>query len=170
MRVTGDLGFSSLVLVVVCVVVAVIGFVIRHKWQVSEARKEEIKRLFILAAEETARAEKEASYEYGTAVSAAPTNLCAVCYFPATARCAQCKSVRYWCVFKLCLKIRVFFPIFLFKLAWVVVVCGGRFFRLYDYNLLSRTFSNFCLRLKMGILVLISFSGVYLFWFRKTPH
>ncbi|KAG5031190.1 hypothetical protein AAZX31_06G089200 [Glycine max] len=95
MRVTGDLGFSSLVLVVVCVVVAVIGFVIRHKWQVSEARKEEIKRLFILAAEETARAEKEASYEYGTAVSAAPTNLCAVCYFPATARCAQCKSVRY---------------------------------------------------------------------------
>ncbi|KAG5034451.1 hypothetical protein JHK87_009361 [Glycine soja] len=95
MRVTGDLGFSSLVLVVVCVVLPVIGFVIRRKWQVSEARKDEIKRLLVLAAEETARAEKEASYEYGTAVSAAPSNLCAVCYFPATARCAQCKSVRY---------------------------------------------------------------------------
>ncbi|RZC15798.1 ubiquitin carboxyl-terminal hydrolase 17-like isoform X1 [Glycine soja] len=95
MRVTGDLGFSSLVLVVVCVVLPVIGFLIRRKWQVSEARKDEIKRLLVLAAEETARAEKEASYEYGTAVSAAPSNLCAVCYFPATARCAQCKSVRY---------------------------------------------------------------------------
>ncbi|TKY74468.1 Ubiquitin carboxyl-terminal hydrolase 16 [Spatholobus suberectus] len=95
MRVTGDLGFSSLVLVVVCVVVPAIGFVIRRKWQVSEARKEEIKRLLILAAEETARAEKEASYEYGAAVSAAQSNQCAVCYFPATARCAQCKSVRY---------------------------------------------------------------------------
>ena len=41
MRVTGDLGFSSLVLVVVCVVLPVIGFVIRRKWQVSEARKDD---------------------------------------------------------------------------------------------------------------------------------
>nr|KYP70089.1 Ubiquitin carboxyl-terminal hydrolase 16 [Cajanus cajan] len=91
MRVTGDLGFSSLVLVLLLL----IGFVIRRKWQVSEARKDEIKRLLILAAEETARAEKEAFYEYDTALSAARTNQCAVCYFPATARCSQCKSVRY---------------------------------------------------------------------------
>ena len=165
MRVTGDLGFSSLVLVVVCVVLPVIGFVIRRKWQVSEARKDEIKRLLVLAAEETARAEKEASYEYGTAVSAAPSNLCAVCYFPATARCAQCKSVRYWCVFKLCLRI----PVFMWHWLWLFV--GVVFSYSYDYNLLCRTFSNFCLGLKMGMLTLISFSGVHLFWFLKqTPH
>ncbi|KAL2340024.1 hypothetical protein Fmac_007964 [Flemingia macrophylla] len=99
MRVTGDLGFSSLVLVVVVVaVLPLIGFVILRKWQLSEARGEDIKRLLILAAEETARAENEALYAYDTAVSAAPTNHCAVCYFPATARCSQCKSVHYWCV------------------------------------------------------------------------
>jgi len=102
MRVTGDLGFSSLVLLVLCLVVPVIGLVISRRWQVSEARKGEIRRLLVLAAEETARAEREASYAYGAAVSAAASNQCAVCYFPATARCAQCKSVRYWCVLKLC--------------------------------------------------------------------
>ncbi|CAL0319303.1 unnamed protein product [Lupinus luteus] len=101
MRVTGDLGFSSLVLVVVvCVVVpAVIGFVIRLKWQFAVARKEEINRLLILAAEETARAEREASYSYLYSTAAvyitSKINQCAVCYFPATARCAKCKSVRY---------------------------------------------------------------------------
>lgn len=98
MRVTEDLGFSSLVLLVVCLAVPVIGLVISRRWQVSEAKKEEIRRLLVLAAEETARAEKEA---YRT-VTAAPSNQCAVCYFPATARCAQCKSVRYWWVLKLC--------------------------------------------------------------------
>ncbi|OIV96592.1 hypothetical protein TanjilG_28449 [Lupinus angustifolius] len=101
MRVTGDLGFSSLVLVVVvCVVVpAAIGFVIRRKWQFAVVRKEEINRLLILAAEETARAEREASYSYLYSTAAVSTttkiNQCAVCYFPATARCAKCKSVRY---------------------------------------------------------------------------
>lgn len=97
MRLTGDLGFSSLVLLVVPVVLLVIGFVIRRKWLLAVARNEEIKRLLILAAEETERAEREASYEYGyaAAVSATNNNRCALCYFPATARCKQCKSVRY---------------------------------------------------------------------------
>ena len=98
MRVTGDLGFSSLVLVVVCVVVPVIGFVIRRKWQIAVARNEEIKRLLILAAEETARVERETLYSSGAVVSATNNYQCALCYFPATARCAKCKSVRYWCV------------------------------------------------------------------------
>lgn len=98
MRLTGDLGFSSLVLVVVSVVLLVIAFVIRRKWLHAAARNEEIKRLLILAAEETERVEREASYEYGAAVSATNINRCALCYFPATARCKQCKSVRYWCV------------------------------------------------------------------------
>ncbi|CAJ2641100.1 unnamed protein product [Trifolium pratense] len=98
MHVTGDLGFFNLVLVVVvCVVFPVIGFIIRRKWQLAVARNEEIKRLLILAAEETARVEREASYVSSAAVVSATTSnyQCALCYFPATARCAQCKSVRY---------------------------------------------------------------------------
>lgn len=65
MRVTVDLGFYSLVFVVlVCVVFPVIGLVIRYKWRRSEERAEEIKRLLILAAEESARAEREAAASY----------------------------------------------------------------------------------------------------------
>ncbi|CAI8599164.1 unnamed protein product [Vicia faba] len=96
MRVTGDLGFSNLILVVVCVVLPVIGFVIRRKCQVAVARNEEIKRLLILAAEETERVEREALYVSAPVVFATANNYqCALCYFPATARCAKCKSVRY---------------------------------------------------------------------------
>lgn len=99
MFVTGDLGFSNLVLVVVCVVLPVIGFVICRKWQVAVARNEEIKRLLVLAAEETERVEREALYVSAPVVFAPANNYqCALCYFPATARCAKCKSVRYWCV------------------------------------------------------------------------
>ncbi|XP_028777759.1 ubiquitin carboxyl-terminal hydrolase 16 isoform X2 [Neltuma alba] len=94
MRVTGDLGFSSLVLVVVCFVVPVIGFVIHRKWQFALARQEEIKRLLILAAEEAARAESEASYTYAT-FPAPKINQCALCYSPTTTRCSRCKAVRY---------------------------------------------------------------------------
>lgn len=97
MRVTGDLGFSSLVLLVVLLVIPVIGFVIHRKWQFALARQEEIKRLLILAAEEAARAETEASYAYAT-VSVPKNNQCAVCYCPTTTRCARCKAVRYWYV------------------------------------------------------------------------
>lgn len=93
MLVAGVLGFQSLVLVV-CLVVPVIGFVVRRKWRLALARKEEIKRLLILAAEEAARAELEASADYGVVAAVAP-NQCAVCYFPTTTRCAQCKAVRY---------------------------------------------------------------------------
>ncbi|KAI4337608.1 hypothetical protein L6164_016002 [Bauhinia variegata] len=94
MRVTGDLGFSSLILMVVCLVIPVIGFVIRRKLQHAVARKEEIKRLLILASEEAARAELEASYAYGS-VFVPKTNQCAVCYCSTTRRCSQCKAVRY---------------------------------------------------------------------------
>ncbi|KAF2298735.1 hypothetical protein GH714_026334 [Hevea brasiliensis] len=64
MHVTGDLGFSSLVLLL-CVVLPVIAFVIRRKWRLSVARQEEIKRLLILASEEAARAELEATVSSG---------------------------------------------------------------------------------------------------------
>ena len=99
MRVAKDLGFSSLVLVVLCLAVPVIGFVIRRKWQHAVARRDEIKRLLILASEEAERVEQEATYEYGTvSVSIDKTNQCAVCYCPTTRRCAQCKAIRYWYV------------------------------------------------------------------------
>ncbi|KAL5102536.1 hypothetical protein RYX36_006863 [Vicia faba] len=72
MRVTVDLGFYSLLFVVlVCVVFPVIGLVVRYTWRRSEERAGEIKRLLILAAEESARAEREAaaSYHYDDANS-----------------------------------------------------------------------------------------------------
>ncbi|KAI9106565.1 hypothetical protein K1719_022093 [Acacia pycnantha] len=94
MRVTRDLGFSSLVLLVVCFVLPVIGFVIHRKWQFALARQEEIKRLLILAAEEASRAETEASYSYATFYDP-KVNQCAVCYSPTTTRCSRCKAVRY---------------------------------------------------------------------------
>ncbi|EXC16662.1 Ubiquitin carboxyl-terminal hydrolase 16 [Morus notabilis] len=93
MLVAGVLGFQSLVLVV-CLVVPLIGFVVRRKWRLALARKEEIRRLLILASEEAARAELEASAQYGV-VAAVAQNQCAVCYFPTTTRCARCKAVRY---------------------------------------------------------------------------
>ncbi|GLT93728.1 hypothetical protein SLE2022_115050 [Rubroshorea leprosula] len=95
MYTVGDLGFSSLVLVV-SLVLPVISFVIRRKWRLAVARKEEIKRLLVLAAEEAARAELEASLGYGAAVTVSTGyQQCAVCYSPTPTRCARCKAVRY---------------------------------------------------------------------------
>ncbi|KAK4571907.1 hypothetical protein RGQ29_030347 [Quercus rubra] len=104
------LGFQCLFLVFI----AAIGFLIRRKWRLSVARKAEIKRLLVLAAEEAARVELEATTGYGygysysyshspaesvaTPAPAAPisTNYqCAVCCSPTTTRCARCKAVRY---------------------------------------------------------------------------
>lgn len=106
MLVGGDLGFPYLVLVVVVVLfVPVIGFVVRRKWRHAAARREEIKRLLVLASEEAARAELEATvgYSVSTATSAAaassvslkPQYQCAVCFCPTTTRCSKCKAVRY---------------------------------------------------------------------------
>lgn len=97
MHVTGDLGFSSLVLVV-SFIFPVIALFIRRKWRRAVARKEEIKRLLILASEEAARAEFEASYGYNTTVYVTQHPQCAVCFSPTTTRCARCKAVRYWYV------------------------------------------------------------------------
>ncbi|CAL0315559.1 unnamed protein product [Lupinus luteus] len=95
MRVTVDLGFSSLVFpCLVCVVAFVIGFVVRRKWMRAVARAEEVKRLLDFAKEEAARVESEASYQYG-AVLVAKNTQCAVCFCPTTTRCARCKAVHY---------------------------------------------------------------------------
>ncbi|KAH8516201.1 hypothetical protein Peur_047516 [Populus x canadensis] len=96
MHVEGDLGFSSLVVLVFCVVVIPVGwFVIRCKWRGVVARKEEIKRLMVLAAEEAARAEFEATVSYGTVPVSKNNYQCVVCFCPRTTRCARCKAVRY---------------------------------------------------------------------------
>ncbi|CAJ1971680.1 unnamed protein product [Sphenostylis stenocarpa] len=96
MRVTIDLGFWSLVLVaVVCVVLPAIGFLIRRRWRRAEARAEEIKRLLVLAEEESVRAETEASYYQHSVVSVPKNKICAVCFCPTTTRCARCKAVHY---------------------------------------------------------------------------
>ncbi|XP_027940412.1 ubiquitin carboxyl-terminal hydrolase 17-like [Vigna unguiculata] len=96
MRVTIDLGFRSLVLVaVVCLVLPAISFVLRRRWRRAEARAEEIKRLLVLAEEETVRAETEASYYRYGAVSVPKNKVCAVCFSPTTTRCARCKAVHY---------------------------------------------------------------------------
>ncbi|XP_052189322.1 ubiquitin carboxyl-terminal hydrolase 16 [Diospyros lotus] len=97
MPVGGDLGFPYLVLVV-SIVGPVVGFVLLRKWQLSVARSEEIKRLLVLASEEAARAELEASVNYVASVETIPRPLlyqCAVCYSPTTTRCSRCKAVRY---------------------------------------------------------------------------
>ncbi|KAK8597078.1 hypothetical protein V6N13_001708 [Hibiscus sabdariffa] len=90
----GDLGFSSLVLVI-SFVIPLIGFFIRRQWRLSIARQVEIKRLMILASEEAARAELEASLGYGTNSVLQNYHQCAVCYSPTTTRCSRCKAVRY---------------------------------------------------------------------------
>lgn len=80
----------------VSLVLPLISFLIRRKWRLSVARQAEIKKLLILASEEDARAELEASFGYGTVSSSRNYHQCAVCYSPTTTRCARCKSVRYW--------------------------------------------------------------------------
>ena len=94
MLVAWDLGFQSLVLAA-CLVFPVIVLVIRHKWRLGMARKEEINWLLVLASEEAAKIEHEASFGY----IPAPVSLnlhCALCFSPTTTRCARCKAVRYW--------------------------------------------------------------------------
>ncbi|XP_038884702.1 ubiquitin carboxyl-terminal hydrolase 17-like isoform X2 [Benincasa hispida] len=93
MLVAGDLGFQSLVLAV-CLVFPVIGLVLRHKWQLGMARKEEINRLLVFASEEAARVELQASFGYIPAPISL-NHLCALCFSPTTTRCARCKAVRY---------------------------------------------------------------------------
>ncbi|XP_068313355.1 ubiquitin carboxyl-terminal hydrolase 16-like isoform X2 [Pyrus communis] len=96
MHVAGDLGFRSLVLVA-CFLAPVIGFfVVRRKWRLANARREEIRRLLVLAKEEAARAEFEVTAGYGAAsVAEIKGPYCVVCYCPTTTRCARCKAVRY---------------------------------------------------------------------------
>ncbi|XP_074369865.1 ubiquitin carboxyl-terminal hydrolase 17-like [Apium graveolens] len=99
MLVRGDLGFVA----VIAVVLAVIWWVIRRKWRIAAARREEIHRLLVFAAEESARAEFEATVMYESAAKEefvkekvpVVKNQCALCFSPAAKLCSQCKAVRY---------------------------------------------------------------------------
>ncbi|GER36966.1 ubiquitin carboxyl-terminal hydrolase [Striga asiatica] len=99
------------------VVVAVVfaWLVGRWKWRCAAARGEDIRRLMMLASEETARAELEAASgyrSYGSALAAEPVvegpvsgpgsyvgrklqYQCEVCFSPTTTRCKKCKSTHY---------------------------------------------------------------------------
>lgn len=80
----------------VSIIIPLFGFFIRRKWRLSIARQAEIKKLMILASEEAARAELEASIGYGSVPVSRNYHQCAVCYCPTITRCARCKAVRYW--------------------------------------------------------------------------
>ncbi|CAH8384727.1 unnamed protein product [Eruca vesicaria subsp. sativa] len=91
-----DLGLSSLVLVISLFLPLIGFFVVRRQWKLAAMRREEIRRLLIHAAEEAARVEREASFEFSS-VPVPVTNsfYCPVCYCPALTRCSRCKAVRY---------------------------------------------------------------------------
>lgn len=96
MLVSGNIGLQVLF---VFVVFPVICLVIRRKWRLSVARKEEINRLLVLSSEEAFRAELEASARYSSSSFTPLGHQCAVCYSPTTTRCSRCKAVRYWYVY-----------------------------------------------------------------------
>ncbi|XP_010523321.1 PREDICTED: ubiquitin carboxyl-terminal hydrolase 17 [Tarenaya hassleriana] len=90
MPVPGTLEFQVLLIGFVLLVF----LLVRRQWRASAARKEEVFRLVAFATEQSYMAEVRAvaNYEY---VSAPKVHRCAVCLYPTTTRCAQCKSVRY---------------------------------------------------------------------------
>ncbi|CAA7400929.1 unnamed protein product [Spirodela intermedia] len=101
------LGLPSALKLACLLFVPVFALVIRRKWKLAAASREEVKRLVILAAEEAANAEIEAANEYRTRLeyesspsSAAASEpkgkpMCAVCNRPTTTRCSRCKAVKY---------------------------------------------------------------------------
>ncbi|KAI4321109.1 hypothetical protein MLD38_034529 [Melastoma candidum] len=96
-----DLGPQGLLLLFACLAFPLlVGLFVRREWRKSVSRGEEVRRLLVLAKEEAARAELEASYGYGgygDVFSPQPPRdyFCAVCYCPTTTRCSRCKAVRY---------------------------------------------------------------------------
>lgn len=97
----GNLGHAGAALVLILVVGPVLALVVRRRWRLAVARREEVQRLVLLAAEEAERAEMEAALAYSAESAAVGTSVrpvCAVCFSPTTTRCSRCKAVRYWSV------------------------------------------------------------------------
>lgn len=119
-----DLGFAA----VAVAIATVIWFLAKRRWRMAVARREEVRRLAWLAAEEAARAEAEAAAlayvapSFSSALAADDDGVgggdeirvgdwaspplmapmlspqCAVCYRETRTRCSRCKAVRYWYV------------------------------------------------------------------------
>ncbi|GLJ40195.1 hypothetical protein SUGI_0824470 [Cryptomeria japonica] len=79
---------------VVLVLVPLVSLVIFRRWKKNwAAKKAEIRKLLVLAAEEAARAEEEAAQLYTSTF--VTRYQCALCFSPSTTRCSRCKAVRY---------------------------------------------------------------------------
>lgn len=92
----GTLGFRFVLIGFMMLVF----LLIRRQWRSAAVRREEVFRLVALATEEAYAAEVRATVDYGSSsVSDVVVHRCAVCLYPTTTRCSQCKSVRYWFVF-----------------------------------------------------------------------
>jgi hypothetical protein len=81
-------------LVLALVAVLLITLMVFMKWKSTEARKAEIRKLLLVAAEEAHRVEAEHS-DYGVAFDRLRLNQCAVCFSTTTRRCSRCKAVKY---------------------------------------------------------------------------
>lgn len=87
----GTLGFRFLLIGFMMLVF----LLLRRQWRSASVRREQVMRLVALASEESYVAEVQAAtVDYSDSVS--DVYRCAVCLYPTTTRCAQCKSVRYW--------------------------------------------------------------------------
>lgn len=88
---SGTLGFRFLLIGFMMLVF----LLIRRQWRSASVRREEVIRLIALATEESYLAEEVRA---STVDSVSDVYRCAVCLYPTTTRCSQCKSVRYWFV------------------------------------------------------------------------
>lgn len=106
---------------------------IRRQWRSASVRRDEVIRLMAFATEESYVAEVQASVDYVSSLASDfVVHRCAVCLYPTTTRCAQCKSVRYWFVLEsdqnLLLLFSVLFICLVFSSSSSVVLASVRFF------------------------------------------
>ncbi|KAH9611223.1 hypothetical protein KSS87_018039 [Heliosperma pusillum] len=104
MLVPEELGFRVAV-ILIFVVFPVFGLILRRKWRLEVAKREEINRLIVLAAEEADQADFDTNFGFFAAKTAplkpltravvSRSRVCAVCFAPTSNRCARCKSVHY---------------------------------------------------------------------------
>lgn len=93
------LGFALVALVLG----PLLALVARRRWRRAAARRAEVMRLALLAAEEAARAEEALWLGCRSPLPVVGGGgpkmaVCAVCRSPTTTRCSRCKAVRYWYV------------------------------------------------------------------------
>lgn len=89
-------------LFLVFVVLPIIAYILLGKWSEVSKKKDKLRVLSQIAAEESFLAETMAIPTVVPLVSVPKVNNgfheCARCFSPATTRCSRCKTVRYWYV------------------------------------------------------------------------